>query len=241
MRFLLYVLCLLFVCQSSNVMAQLVVFDNSHYTPGNPMYDDFRAQLTAWGYTVERRTTPLTDNGDADVILLLTEDGYTSWCTPYTSQEASWIKDFVDSGKGYMASVCPNDNYWANILEVMNVFGIADSDAHLDPIYYNQFVSHPLFDGVTELGDDVSNATSMVVSSPSIPVAGDGLHDCIAIYENDAGAGAAIWTSHYYMMDSGGLDDFDNRVFLENAFAWLSRGGVANKNSSWGDVKKLFD
>jgi len=42
------------------------------------------------------------------------------------------------------------------------------------------------------------------------------------------------------MMDSEGLGDFDNLVFLENAFAWLSQGGVPNEESSWGEVKRLF-
>jgi len=187
----LLVLCLLLFCMPSGALAQLVVFDNFHYTPGNAMYDDFKAQLTAWGYTVEARTPPLMDNGDADVIVLLTEDAYTSWSTPYTPQEAAWIMDFVNSGKGLLASTCLNDNYWANILELMNVFGIAEAGIIINPVHYNQFTALPLFDGVTELGDDVSQTACMIVTAPSVPVAGDGDHDMIAVSTRTA-PGAAL-------------------------------------------------
>ena len=81
----------------------------------------------------------------------------------------------------------------------------------------------------------------LAVSAPSVPVAGDGVHYMIAVYQNEAGPGAAIWTTHYYMMHYDGLGDYDNLIFLENAFAWLSRGGVADETTTWGGVKKLFD
>jgi len=237
MKCLMLILCLLVIGQGA--VAQLVVFDNSHNTPWLHMYDNFKAQLTAWGYTVEVRTTPLTDNGDADVLIILPEDAYTSSGEAYTEPEATWIMDFVDSGKGLLASICINNNYWAMIVEMMDDFGIAEGPGPGNPVLYDQFVSHPLFDGVTALGDDVSPTAGLVVSAPCVAVAGDGVVDLIAVYEN--GTGSAIWTTHYYMMHNMGLDDHDNLVFLENAFAWLTRGYVANEDSSWGDVKRLFE
>ena len=240
MKYSLAVISLLLLCHAA--FAQLVVFDNSH-TSGHAMYDDFIADLTSRGYTVEKRTTPLTDNGDADVIVLMPEDAYTSDGSAYTVQEAAWLMEFVDSGKGLFAGLCPNIEYWSNFSEVMDVFGIAVGDYICNPAYYIYFTGHPLFAGVEEMGDEFAYCLSLIVSPPSEAIASDGLHDYIACYENEArGDGAAVWVSQYKMMSDGGLDYYDNLVFLRNAFAWLSQGGdVTNENSSWGDVKKLFD
>ena len=220
--------------------AQLVVFDNSHTLYANPMYDDFKDQLTAWGYTVESRVTPTMDNGDADVIVILTEDGYENGGTTFTSQEAAWLKDFVDSGKGLLASVCLSSTYLVHIADLMSLFGIAEEGTMIETVYYDQFAAHPLFNGVTELGDDVSRSACLTVSAPSVAVAGDGTYNMTAAYESGTGYGAAIWTTHYYMMDNGGLPDFDNLVFLENAFTWLTRSYVANEYKSWSEIKALY-
>ncbi len=239
MRLSILVLCLMFMFPAM-ITAQLVVFDNSHCSYDNPMYNDFKDQLTAWGYTVESRTTPTMDNGDADVIMILTEAGYDNDGTTFTSQEAAWLKDFVDSGKGLLASVCLSSAYWVHIEDLMNLFGIAEGGTTIDPVYYDQFAAHPLFAGVTELGDDVSWTACLTVTAPSAAVAGDGEYDMIAIYETGSGDGGAIWTTHYHMMDGGGLDDFDNLVFLENAFEWLTSSFVANEDKSWSEIKTLY-
>ncbi len=82
------------------------------------MYDDLKAHLEVWGYTVESRTTPWMDNGDADVIVILPEDGYTFGGIEYTSQEAAWLMDFVDSGRGLFGGLCPNADYNYYVSEV---------------------------------------------------------------------------------------------------------------------------
>jgi len=206
------------------------------------MYDDFIADLTSRGYTVEKRVTPLMDNGDADVIVLMPEDAYTSDGPAYTHQEAAWLMDFVDAGKGLFAGLCPNMDYWSNITEVMDVFGVAMGDYICNPAYYIYFTGSPLFEGVLEMGDFFTYCLSLFVSAPSTPVATDGLHDYIAVYENEArGDGAAVWVSQYKMMAGAGLAEYDNLTFLRNAFAWLAQGGdVADEDSSWGEVKRLY-
>ncbi|MBU0741352.1 hypothetical protein KKG45_07420 [bacterium] len=239
MKCLKMVLCLSILGQAA--AAQLVVFDNSH-APGHEMYDDFIADLTSRGYTVEKRSTPLMDNGDADVIVLMPEDAYAADGNAYTSQEAVWLMEFVDSGKGLFAGLCPNIDYWSNLLEVMDEFGIASGYYICNPAYYIYFTSHPLFAGVQEMGNEFSYCLSLTASFPSTAIASDGLHDYVACYENEArGDGAAVWVSQYRMMSDDGLDDYDNLAFLRNAFAWLSHGGdVADEASSWGEVKRLY-
>ena len=234
--FLLFVL----LCATGTAQAQLVIFDNSHGTP-YPYFDEFRVRLSAWGYTVEQRTTPLMDNGDAAVIVILPEDGYTSTSSACTAQEAAWLMDFVNTGGGLLAAVCPNDAYWVNIIELLDVFGIADANTYTEPAYYDQFAAHSLFDGVTELGDDVIYCTSLTASAPSAAVASDGTYDYIAVYEPTLRAdGGAIWMTEYFMLYPDGLDDFDNLVFLQNAFTWLSSGSTATAETSWGALKALY-
>jgi hypothetical protein len=236
------ILGLVLLCLPWPAGAQLVVFDNSHYNFGSPLYDDLRAQLITWGYAVEQRTTPLMENSDADVIVILPEDGYKSSGASFTQEEVDWLMAHVNDGHGLLAAVCPNDLYWANILELMNAFGIVEGDTYTEPAYYDQFVDHYLFDGVTALGDDYIYCTSLIASAPCVPVASDDNYDYIAIYDNDAGAGAAIWMSQYYMLSNEGIGDFDNLIFLEKAFNWLAQGGdVASDRSSWSQVKMLFD
>ncbi len=234
-------LCLLLALAPAGAAAQLVVFDNSHDTPWGPMYDDFKAQLVAWGYTVEARTTPLEDNGDADVLVILPGDAYTNEGQIYSEQEAAWIMDYVDGGGGLLAAVCLNGTYLMRIQEIMDDFGISSTGFMASPVHYDQFEAHPLFAGVTALGDDVSQTCALAAVAPSVAVGGDGANDMIAVYENDGGPGAAVWTSHYYMMDTEGLGDHDNLVFLENAFSWLAHGGVGDEDFTWGEVKALYD
>ncbi len=220
---------------------QLVVFDNSH-APGHEMYDDLKAHLAVWGYTVETRTTPLMDNGDADVIVILPLDAYTIGGTDYTAQETAWLMDFVDSGKGLFGGLCPSQDYWQHITELLDTFGIALGTYVCTPAYYQLFSAYPLFSGVGEMGDTSSHCLSLDVSSPSIAVAQDGLHDYIGIYESGTPHyGAAVWVSQYRMTTLEGLYDYDNLRFLSNAFAWLTDSVVvANEDSSWGDVKQLY-
>ncbi len=237
MRIVVIVLCLALLAPAAS-QAQLVVWDRSHAPTPWDIYGNVRTQLEAWGYTVEIRTTPLMDNGDADVIVLLTEDAYTSSSTDFTAQEAAWLKAFVDGGKGLLASVCMNSNYTTHIAEVMAVFGIADGSATFNPMHYDLFEAHPIFDGVTELGDDFGQNGALTAAPPSTAVAWNGAHEIMALYES--GDGTALWTSHYYLFSDEGLGDYDNLVFLENAFAWLARGFVPNETGSWGQVKMLY-
>ena len=220
--------------------AQLVVFDNSHSTNAT-WYSDFQARLATWGYTVEARTTSLMDSGDADVIVILPEDAFLSDTDPYTPEEAAWLMDYVNRGGGLLAAVCPNDSYWAQITEIMDVFGISEANTATDPVHYDVFAPHPIFDGVTELGDDFIYCTSLTASGPSSAVGGDGSLDYIAVYQPlPAGTGGAVWVSEYYMMHSAGLDDYDNAIFLQNTMAWLSSGSTSTAESSWSAVKALY-
>ncbi len=239
MKSLLVGLCVLVVAQGA--AGQLVVFDNSH-APGHEMYDAFISHLELWGYTVEKRTTPLTDNEDADVIVILPEDAYTFGGVDYTSQEVAWLRAFVDSGHGLFAGMCPNQDYWQHITGLLDEFGIALGDYISNPAYYPYHAVHPLFEGVVELGDTMSYCLSLNVSPPCVPVAHDGLYDYVAVYEADARHdGAAVWVSQYKMAAPDGLYDYDNLRFLANAFAWLSNSvHVANEDASWGEVKRLF-
>lgn len=240
MKSLLVGLCLVAVAQGAG--AQLVVFDNSH-APGHAMYDTFIAHLETWGYTVEKRTTPLTDNDDADVIVILPEDAYTMGGTDYTPEEVAWLRAFVDSGRGLFAGMCPSMDYWQHITGLLDEFGIALGDYICNPAYYTYHISHPIFEGVAEMGDTMSYCLSLNVSAPSFAAAYDGLHDYVALYEADPGQpGAALWVSHYRMAAPDGLYDYDNLRFLANAFAWLSDSvHVANESATWGDVKRLYD
>ena len=53
--------------------------------------------------------------------------------------------------------------------------------------------------------------------------------------------GAAIWTSHFYMLHEVGLDDYYNLQYLKNTFAWLAQGGgVSREQTSWGQVKTHY-
>jgi hypothetical protein len=240
MKSLLVGLCVLAVAQGA--AGQLVVFDNSH-GPGHEMYDDFIADLTARGYTVEKRSTPLVNNLDADVIVLMPEDAYTSSSTPYTAQEAAWLMEFVDSGKGLFAGLCANIMYWTNITELMDVFGIELGDYISTPAHYDQFIEHDLFVDVQEMGHVFDYCLSLGVSAPSVPVASDNYHDYISLYEGVARSdGGAIWVSQYKMMTAQGMAEYDNLTFLRNAFDWMSGGGnVGNESATWGDVKRLYD
>ena len=221
---------------------QLVVFDNSH-APGHEMYDDLKAHLEVWGYTVESRTTPLMDNGDADVIVILPEDGYSIGGSDFTSAEAAWLMAFVDSGKGLFAGMCLSEDYWTHITELLDTFGIALGDYLSVPAHYTFFSAYPLFSGVGEMGDTISHCVSLDISPPSVAVAHDGIHDYIATYEPGSRQdGAAIWVSHYKMTTLSGMYDHDNLRFLSNAFAWLSHNSehVTNENSSWGEIKMIY-
>ncbi len=238
MRIAIVVLCLLLVAPSVSP-AQLVVWDRSHDPLPWDIYSNFRAQLEAWGYTVEVRTTPLMDNGDADVIVILPEDAYTGESTDYTAQEATWLKDFVDGGKGVMAAICLNYTYWQHIEELMATFGISNGSSSFDIVHYDTFEIHPIFDGVTELGDDFGRNGALSAAPPSTAVAWNEGHEMMALYES--GTGTALWSSHYYLMSDEGLADYDNLVFLENAFAWLTRGYVSEEESTWSDVKRMFE
>lgn len=231
------ILCLLIVAPTA-ARAQLVVWDRSHAPQPWNIYSDVRTQLENWGYTVEIRSTPLMDNSDADIIVILPEDAYTSASTDYTAQEAAWLKTFVDGGKGLLAANCLNSSYWEHIEEVMTVFGITTDYTTFNPMYYSVFEVHPIFDGVSELGDDFGQNGALTASPPSTPVAWNGVDAVMALYES--GDGAALWTSHYYLLSDEGLEDYDNLVFLENAFDWLSRSYVANENRTWGAVKQLY-
>ena len=238
MRIAIAVLCLLLVVPAVS-SAQLVVWDRAHApTPWN-IYSDVRAQLESWGYTVEIRTTPLMDNDDADVIVILTEDAYTSGSTDFTAQEAAWLKAFVDGGGGLLASNCLNPNYWQHIGELLDVFGIAVGDTTFATMLYDDFEVHEIFAGVTELGDDFGQNGSLSAEPPSTAVAWNHGHEMMALYEN--GDGAALWTAHYYLFSDEGLGDYDNLVFLENLFARLTRSYVSDERSTWGDVKRLYE
>lgn len=238
MRIAIAVLCLLLVVPAVS-SAQLVVWDRSHAPAPWNIYSDVRAQLETWGYTVEIRTTPLMDNDDADVIVILTEDAYTSSSTDYTVQEAAWLKDFVDGGRGLLASVCLNDNYTQHIESLLDVFGIADGDTSFSDMYYDEFEMHEIFAGVTELGDDFVHNGALSAGPPSTPVAWNHGHEMMALYEN--GDGAALWTAHYYLFSDEGLGDYDNLVFLGNLFTRLTRSYVSDELFTWGEVKRLYE
>lgn len=220
--------------------AKLIVFDNSHASPYD-FYDEFRSRLKAWGHTVESRTTPLAENGDADVIVILPEDAYTGPSEDYSVEEADWLLDFVAQGGGLLAAICPNPQYWMHIRAVMNGFGIDNANTTTVPAYYDHFAAHPIFEGIQALGDDVIYCTSLDVSPPSVAVADDGTYDYIAVYQPAVpAAGGAVWLSQYYMMSEGGLDDYDNLRFLQNALGWLSSGSTGAASSSWSQVKALY-
>lgn len=220
---------------------QLVVFDNSH-APGDEIYDAFKAHLGVWGYTVEERTTPLTGNGDADIIVILPLDAYTAEGDAYTAQEAAWLMDFADAGGGLFVGQAPSLEFQARVAELMDAFGIALGSGLSNPAFYFNFADLPLFDGVWQLGGTSTYCFSLDVSAPSVPVAADEDHDFMAVYTPPTRTdGAAVWVSHYRMATPDALYDYDNLRFLANAFDWMTVGAhVRNEDAAWGEVKKLY-
>ncbi len=226
---------------AGSACGQLVVFDNSH-GPGDELYDSFKSHLEVWGYTVEARTGPVVDNGDADVIVILPLDAYTGDGDPYTAQEAAWLKDFVDGGGGLFVGQAPNYEFQARLAELMDEFGIALGVAISNPAFYFEFAALPLFDGVWMMGSEFSYCFSLDIGAPSSPVASDEHHDYIAAYTPPGRQdGAAVWVSHYRMTAAPELYEYDNLRFLANAFAWLTDGvHVSNEDATWGEVKELY-
>mgnify|MGYP002641810700 CR=1 FL=1 len=205
------------------------------------MYDNFRTQLTNWGYTVTRNTGPVADISDADVIVILPEDGYTSGSLAYDSTEAAWFQSFVDNGGGLFISVCPNNTYWLRIAEIMTLFGITEGEHSISsPNVLDDLHHELLFYNVTEIGSSFSYSTDLVVSSPSVSIAGNGTYDGMALYTGTSIPGFALWFTPYMMLRNEDVAAYDNPAFLANAFELLSSGSVATESTSWGGLKALF-
>jgi hypothetical protein len=242
-KYLVMAFCLATVLLPVASPAQLVVFDYSHNPAGSNIYDTFQAQLTSWGYTVVERQTPLMDNSDAAVIVILPMFSYLRNNEAYTVEEATWLKNFVDGGGGLFVAACTYSGDQACIIDLLAPFGITQTAEAIAPPYYDQFNHFELFYGVSALGHLYGNAPAIEVAAPSTAVAGNGTFTVVATYQGPhpaGGSGGALITGDNEMLGPLNLPGEDNLRFLENAFSWLTYGIVAEEPISLGGVKALF-
>ena len=203
-----------------------VVWDTSHgvilsYEPSGKFsalvqhlgVHDFSVDTTSQGFLVD-------DPADYHVIVVCLG---SAWSSAYTSAEVARIVDFVGDGGGLLImgdnTGCPNPN----IQPVASPFGVSLGVSDVFPYYdtyTSDLVSHPIFDGVSEIYMCVAGEIS--AAAPSIELAWQEGTGKALVAAGSYGDGRVVslgdinvWAEIEY------YDLVDNRQFSVSAFNYL--------------------
>ncbi len=216
-----------------------ILWDLTHgvyltYEPSGK-YADLTAQLAGEGFDME--TTDLgVNNIDLTPYEMIVIAVGSSWNSTYTGAEVTAIENFVNAGGGLLVMGdnpgCPN----GNINPVSTVFGVTCGVSTGEPsdIYFTDFISHAIFDGIGTIYYRYAGAVS--ASPPASEAAWSPNYSDVMIGLVETSPRVVV-LSDMNIFDSSYYSIADNIAFSLNLFHWLAGHGVALEQDTWGAIK----
>jgi hypothetical protein len=163
----------------------------------------------------------------------------TSWASAYTFSELTAIAAFVADGGGLLVMA---DNMYTpaawHLDLITQHFGTTILQMTPEPYdtWFTDFADHPILDGVDEL---FFGCTGILLGEdPSAEVAWTDAGDCMI---TTCGAREVVVVSDCSFCIDGEIIYADNELFILNVFTWLADGPVRTEDTTWSQVRGLFD
>jgi hypothetical protein len=217
-----------------------VLWDLTHgvylgYEPAG-YYSSLVGLLAGNGY-VTTTTTVGVDNIDLSPYDILVIAVLSAWNSPYSAAEVAAIQSFMAGGGAVLVlsenAGCPN----GNVNPVTQAFGVTCGVSTLSPadLYFTNFASHQIFDGVTTVYYRAAGELS--ATGPGIALAWtDAGEEVIASVEPCR----MIVTGDGNFCDNTYMSIADNQQFALNVFECLATGISPVEDSTWGTVKAMY-
>ncbi len=210
--------------KGSIALNKRVLWDLTHgvylgYEPSN-YYTSLVSLLGAKGYTVETINNGIL-NVDLNQYGVLVINLGSSYYSAYSPEEVQAISNYVQNGGGLLVM---GDNIGTpnqNINPVAQQFGTTAgvSDLQPDDLYINNFIQHPIFNGVTQF---IYRAAGEIDAlAPSEEIAWAGNLGALSVV-NNYNLGKVVLTGDINFADNTYITQENNQLLSENIFDWLS-------------------
>lgn len=218
-----------------------ILWDLTHgiylsYDPsGN--YSNLTSILAGEGFDMET-TTLGVNNIDLTPYEVIVINTLTSWDSQYQAAEVTALVDFVNSGGGLLIMSDNDGCHNANIQPVSSAFGTTVGLGTSEPsdLYFTNFVSHRIFDGITTIYYLVAGALSCV--SPSVEAAWSPSYADVMVSLVDPSPRIVV-LSDANVFSNDDYSTSDNIDFSINIFHYLAGHGVSLQNDTWGTIKTI--
>jgi hypothetical protein len=225
----------LMVAAAPAVAVTPVLWDVTHgvfsgYEPSG-RFSDLAAMLTGMGYTIETTNAGI-DNIDLSPYAVLVVCNPSSWDTPYTPAEAAAAVAFAGSGGSILILGEDFGSHPDHVNPIAQAFGttVGVDDVVPTDLYFDNFASHPVFDGITTLyyraGGELAVDTALPIAwapTGEILVTAAAGHRVVTLGD------ASAFTNDY-------LGNADNGTFAAAVFTWLHAPAPV-ESATWGGVK----
>ncbi|UCF42388.1 MAG: DUF5011 domain-containing protein [Planctomycetota bacterium] len=175
--------------------------------------------LGSAGYSVST-TSAGVDHVDLSAYDVLVVCLGSAWDSSYTAFEVSAIETFVNNGGGLLIlgdnSNCPN----GNVNPVAQVFGVTCGASSQYTGYFSSWSSHPIFTDCSQVYYGTGGEISAVPPGELVAWTSTG-HGTVAVA---SGSGRVVVTGDINFCANRNLSKYDNQLFAENIFDWLSSG-----------------
>ena len=125
-----------------------------------------------------------------------------------------------------------------NVGPVAQAFGTTTEVFYLDPLdyYFNNFVGHPIFTGISQLYYRAGGALNGGGDTPAVAFGPAG-EEVVTAATTDR----VVILGDSNVFSNGTFDTADNRAFARNVFEWLCSGSpTPARTSTWGRVKSMY-
>jgi hypothetical protein len=163
----------------------------------------------------------------------------SAWYSPYSSEEVDSLVSFVDQGGGLLVmganSGCPN----GNINPVSQAFGTTCGLSSIEPtdLYFTNFISHQIFEGISTIYYRATGALSCV--APSVEAAWSPTYSEVMVSLLDPSPPRVVILGTATGLSNNYIGNADNIDFGTNVFLFLAGWSIPLERTSWGEIKKL--